>query len=301
MHNFKYNAAASVCALLLLGSACASEDSGLSTAPRTQAAESGDAGPERDAARSDAETEQADAAQASEDAGAERSDERASGGSGGSRSTRAGSSQGGAGGATARSSGGRAGSAGQSQAGAGGSAATSEPEAVGGSGGAGGARAEAGSAAESTSSPRGGAGGARAEAGSEAEGAAGEPAEPSDEEPSDEEPAGSQDAGAPSGSDEPTACQQIATACGAVSEPSDDVSSCLRAGQASDESTCRARIESCRQSCGAPLCQQVLVECPATGSGSVQGCHQIGVTDNAGDCFGDGVKCLEYCREVAAP
>jgi hypothetical protein len=45
----------------------------------------------------------------------------------------------------------------------------------------------------------------------------------------------------------------------------------------------------------------VLVDCPSTGTGPVQGCHQIGVTDNASDCFGDGVKCLEYCRMVETP
>lgn len=299
--SFKYSAVASACVVLLLGSACARENTSASGTPAQRTERAQDAGERFDAGAASADAAarsgEPDAATDSKDAEAESSDERARAGSGGdSKSTRVREERGGAGGtggvgaggATSRATGGRSGTAGQpTRAGAGGMPAASESEAVGGAGGAGDEAAESG-----------GAGGTRAEgeAGSESEGAAGEPAE-SEEEESES----STDAGAPSGSDEPSDCERIVTACAAVTDPSEDVTSCLSVGQAADASACQARIEDCRQSCGAPLCAQVLVGCPATGSGPVQGCHQIGVTDNAGDCFGDGVKCLEYCGMVMTP
>jgi hypothetical protein len=276
MYSFSYNAAATVCVMLLLGGACARDAADATKPQPAETSESFDASVE---STDQGEGSDAGARSGRADAG---SNERAQADSGvESRPEPSGSSEAGAGGATSRSTS-RAGSGGQPAAGR---RASSGAEAGGGASG-------------SASEPKGaaGVGGGASGSPAETEGAAG------GSEEAEAESAGSGGTGgAPSSSEEPGACGQIATACAAVTGPSEDVTACLGVGQAADSSACEARIEACRQTCGAPLCQQVLEACPTSDAGPVQGCHQVGLTDNAGDCFGDGVKCLEYCGMVVTP
>jgi hypothetical protein len=310
MHCFKYTSAASVFAVLLLSSACSTDESTKHGAQKAQDAGAMDASSATNTlggAGSRSKSGRADGGIAADksdtDAGANEPETQVkstggSGGAGASNTARTTSGQGGSGGTKARTTGNSAGSAGQPTAGtsARGGAGGSTPsgsDASGGSGGTGGANIDAGSDQSEGSAGEGGASeqGSAGDGGDEAGGAGGTGGAGGSDEGS---------AGAAGGSDEAgQECAQISRACSAVASPSSDAMACAMVGESGDASTCQARLGDCRQACGAPLCQQLTAECPNDSADTARnGCRQLGVTNDPNNCFGDGPSCLDLCHST---